>query len=141
MCKAFPCSDYYGNSVAMPDFQGQIPIAFRRSGLGNPRLFFDNKALMDCRIRLSSFSAYRSCAVAYSCLLPSKVRIKCYSVTFSYVITFRHSSEKCRLDYRSINQDFILISIFHLPIQSQTGNCLTYRFADMLHSLSGFPFR
>jgi hypothetical protein len=66
MYNAFPCSNYYGSSVAVPDFQGQIPIALRRSGDGNPRLFFDNKALMDCRIRLSSFSAYGSCAVTYS---------------------------------------------------------------------------
>ena len=33
-------------------------------------------------------------------------------------LTFRHSSELCHLDYRSINPDFILVSIFHLLIQS-----------------------
>ena len=34
MCKAFPRSDYYGGSVAIPDFQAP----FWHSGLGNPRL-------------------------------------------------------------------------------------------------------
>jgi len=38
MYKAFPCSNYYGGSVTVPDIQGQIPIALRLSGLGNPRL-------------------------------------------------------------------------------------------------------
>jgi len=36
------------------------------------------------------------------------------------VVTFRHSFELCHLDYRSINSDFILVSIFHLLIQSHT---------------------
>lgn len=57
------------------------------------------------------------------------------------VTTFRHSSELCRLDYRSINSDFILISIFHLLIQSHIGSLMTYQFIGMLHSLSGFPSR
>ena len=30
---------------------------------------------------------------------------------------------------------------FQLPIQSQYDILLTYSFPDMLHSLSGFPFR
>ena len=28
MCKAFPCSDYYGGSVAIPDFQALKAIAY-----------------------------------------------------------------------------------------------------------------
>ena len=52
MYKAFPCSDYYGGSVAMSDFQRHLSFIFeiyhltalriaelfRRSDLGNPRL-------------------------------------------------------------------------------------------------------
>ena len=41
MYKAFPCSDYYGDSVAMPNIQGTcIPIAnfYWRFGLDNPHL-------------------------------------------------------------------------------------------------------
>ncbi|EXY76764.1 hypothetical protein M124_4353 [Bacteroides fragilis str. 3988T(B)14] len=38
MYKAFPCSDYYGNSVAMSDIQELFSIALRRSDLGNPHL-------------------------------------------------------------------------------------------------------
>jgi len=38
MYKAFPCSDYYGNSVAMSDIQELNPIAFWLSDLGNPHL-------------------------------------------------------------------------------------------------------
>jgi hypothetical protein len=38
MYKAFPCSDYYGNSVAILDIQEPTPIALRRSNLGNPHL-------------------------------------------------------------------------------------------------------
>nr|DAW72183.1 MAG TPA: hypothetical protein [Bacteriophage sp.] len=38
MYKAFPCSDYYGSSVPMSDIQSLMPIALRRSDLGNPHL-------------------------------------------------------------------------------------------------------
>ena len=38
MYEAFPRSDYYGSSVTVPDIQKLNFIAFRHSGLGNPRL-------------------------------------------------------------------------------------------------------
>ncbi len=38
MYRAFPCSDYYGSSVAMPDIQRLNLIALWLSGLGNLRL-------------------------------------------------------------------------------------------------------
>ena len=46
MYKAFPCSDYYGDSVAMSDFQKSTlhSLYDRRSDLGNPRLQYDNLA-------------------------------------------------------------------------------------------------
>lgn len=77
-----------------------------------------NIALIDCRIRLSPVSAYRSCAVTCSAPNPPRSNRVCYSM--ASVVTFRHSFELCHLDYRSINPDFILVSIFHLLIQSHT---------------------
>lgn len=38
MYKALPCSDYYGSSVAMPDFQCLTHSPCGRSGLGNLQL-------------------------------------------------------------------------------------------------------
>lgn len=64
MCKAFPCSDYYGDSVAVSDIQGLDPIALRLSDLGNLRLVACQLlARQTHRMRLSSLSAYCGCAV------------------------------------------------------------------------------
>lgn len=38
MYRALPCSDYYGSSVAMPDFQCLPHSPYGRSGLGNLQL-------------------------------------------------------------------------------------------------------
>ena len=38
MYKAFPCSDYYGDSVVIYDIQGANPIAFPHSYLDIPDL-------------------------------------------------------------------------------------------------------
>ena len=45
------------------------PIALRHSGLGNPRLRYNNYGATDCRICRPPFTAYYSCVVISSCTL------------------------------------------------------------------------
>ena len=49
-------------------FIGLYLIALRRSDLGNPRLRYNNMAMIDCRIWLPPVTAYCGCAVICSCL-------------------------------------------------------------------------
>lgn len=73
MYEAFPRSDYYGSSVTVPDIQKLNFIAFRHSGLGNPRLALWQHSFD----RLSDTTFIRFCLSQLCCNLfctqPSKV--------------------------------------------------------------------
>jgi hypothetical protein len=51
MYKAFPCSDYYGNSVAMSDIQELYSL--RHSDLGNPHLASESLIIAGNEFNLS----------------------------------------------------------------------------------------
>lgn len=65
MYKAFPCSDYYGGSVAISDIQRHnliaTPVAFRLRQ--SPFRHIVTISAIDYRMRCSSFTAYCSSAV------------------------------------------------------------------------------
>ena len=59
MYRAFPCSDYYGSSVAILGFQRLNLIALRRPNLGNPHLAcIITISATNCRMRRSTFSPH-----------------------------------------------------------------------------------
>ena len=68
MYEAFPRSDYYGSSVTVPDIQKLNFIAFRHSGLGNPRL-----ALWQ-----HSFDRLSDTTFVLYCLLQSRCNLFCF---------------------------------------------------------------
>ena len=82
-------------------FIGLYLIALRRSDLGNPRLRYNNMAMIDYRIWLPPVTAYCGCAVICSCL---------YYTTLATEV-LRYKTYWVHLDYHSISLDFILVSI------------------------------
>ena len=62
MYRAFPCSDYYGNSVVISDIQRPTPIALSAFRLRqSPFSGILTISITDWRMRLSLLSAYCGC--------------------------------------------------------------------------------
>ena len=85
MYEAFPRSDYYGSSVTVPDIQKLNFIAFRHSGLGNPRL-----ALWQ-----HSFDRLSDTTFVLYCLLQSRCNLFC----------FQFSKQELKGKYPTISQE------------------------------------
>ena len=133
MYEAFPRSDYYGSSVTVPDIQKLNFIAFRHSGLGNPRL-----ALWQ-----HSFDRLSDTTFVLYCLLQSRCNLFCFQFS-KEELKVLHSATVPSYTAWTIVQSIQTLSSylsFHLLIQSHIGSYMTYQFIGMLHSLSGFPFR
>ena len=80
MYEAFPRSDYYGSSVTVPDIQKLNFIAFRHSGLGNPRL-----ALWQ-----HSFDRLSDTTFVLYCLLQSRCNLFCFQFSNEELKVLQH---------------------------------------------------
>lgn len=141
MYRALPCSDYYGNSVAMPDIHRSTPnslaaFRFRQSPFRNLTTVW--------RDRLSDTTFVLYCLWQLPCgqfmlRLLSLISVVPQCDVYNYL-----PSPPKDTTARTIVQPMQALSLylsFYLAIQSQPDSWLTYGFTDMLHSLSGFPFR
>ena len=120
MYEAFPRSDYYGGSVAVPDIHRSAPnslaaFRFRQS----PFACITTVSVIDFRIWLPSFTAYCGCAVIRSCSLSSRTGkgVSRYG-EFSY-LTPQVQQDTAWTTIQSIRTLSSYLS-FHHAIQSQS---------------------
>ena len=113
------------------------PIVLRHSGLGNPRLRYNNYGATDCRIWRPPFTAYCSCVVISSCSLctTTTMSVSRYD-EYSYPnVTVSAGTAQAVIQSIRILSSYLSFSLTEL--HSMTVSC-AFRFTKMLFSL--FPF-
>ena len=116
------------------------PIALRHSGLGNPRLRYNNYGTTDCRIWSPPFTAYYSCVVISSCSLCTTTTMwvsRYDEYSYPNVTVSEGTAQAVIQSIRILSSYLSCITPFS---RSSVTNWLMV-YPDMLHSLSGFPFR
>ena len=116
------------------------PIALRHSGLGNPRLRYNNYGATDCRIWRPPFTVHYSCVVISSCSLcpTTTMRVSRYD-EYSYLnVTVSLGTAQAVIQSIRILSSYLS---FITPFSRSPVTNWLMVYPDMLHSLSGFPFR
>ena len=116
------------------------PIALRHSGLGNPRLRYNNYGATDCRIWRPPFTVHYSCVVISSCSLctTTTMRVSRYD-EYSYPnVTVSLGTAQAVIQSIRILSSYLS---FITPFSRSPVTDWLMIYPDMLHSLSGFPFR
>ena len=116
------------------------PIALRHSGLGNPRLRYNNYGATDCRIWRPPFTVHYSCVVISSCSLctTTTMSVSRYD-EYSYLnVTVSLGTAQAVIQSIRILSSYLS---FITPFSRSPVTNWLMVYPDMLHSLSGFPFR
>ena len=121
-------------------FIGLYLIALRRSDLGNPRLRYNNYGATDCRIWRPPFTVHYSCVVISSCSLctTTTMSVSRYD-EYSYLnVTVSLGTAQAVIQSIRILSSYLS---FITPFSRSSVTNWLMVYPDMLHSLSGFPFR
>ena len=116
------------------------PIALRHSGLGNPRLRYNNYGATDCRIWRPPFTVHYSCVVISSCSLctTTTMSVSRYD-EYSYLnVTVSAGTAQAVIQSIRILSSYLS---FITPFSRSPITDWLMVYPDMLHSLFGFPFR
>ena len=116
------------------------PIALRHSGLGNPRLRYNNYGATDCRIWRPPFTVHYSCVVISSCSLctTTTMSVSRYD-EYSYLnVTVSLGTAQAVIQSIRILSSYLS---FITPFSRSRVTDWLMVYPDMLHSLFGFPFR
>ena len=116
------------------------PIALRHSGLGNPRLRYNNYGATDCRIWRPPFTAYCRCVVISSCSLctTTTMRVSRYD-EYSYLnVTVSLGTAQAVIQSIRILSSYLS---FITPFSRSPVTDWLMVYPDMLHSLVRFPFQ